>query len=720
MTPDLEPRAQQLYEEGAAMLAASWDDAVSMNRYASHSEVHAPRETLAYAQVLLRAGDADRASRAIRAVLAMQERRETHAHRGNFRWLLEDREINDLNGVEFVLDGLNAIVREPTLPVEVADEVREAIATGLEEIDRLDVHPGYTNIALSDICNSVLGGEAIGDEEYVARGERRLEEWLALTSNTGAPHEYNSPTYIGVDLLRMASLAEETESPEIALKARMAEELLWLHVAAHFHPGLAKLAGPHARAYFDGWTGAGGYLSLILWRLLGDEELRRPTPYAARSREEGHIGVATAALHCPPYIERMLRERAYPFAAQERGDASTGLRITTEMTAWYALGSATRAPTAGEPPEPWGQHNSILLQFRRDVAPGYGTLFARYAADDSTGNGEDWWDEGTFVAAQEGSRLIVASGLRARLRPTSSYRLSVNMLGVAGAEVRVAGRRLDGTEAKLEPGEAVCVAAGDVYVALIPLEPTDMGATEEPIRLLVDGERLSLDVYNYRGPSKAWWEYRSLSGPFYKGNVRNAVIVEVAERAAFGGLDAFAEHVAKAIVADSVDDHYVREIAYASEGGGVVLRYSLLDMTPADAGEGPPARFGARDGSGPQAWLSRDSLMQLGRVKLLAGTEPKWLVADEERGQYAVLRTTAEEMPLWFETGETIVECDAVSLFRMELDEREGVVVFEAAGEFAPIRVRRRGGTLRLIINERDVTDLMTMLDDDTQEFGGL
>ena len=142
---------------------------------------------------------------------------------------------------------------------------------------------------------------------------------------SGAPHEYNSPTYIGVDLLRMASLAEETESPEIALKARMAEEMLWLHVAAHYHPQLAQIAGPHSRAYFDGWTGAGGYLKLLLWRLLGDDNLRRATGYAARSREEAHIGIATTTLHCPAYVERLLRERTFPQIAQETADAGLSL-----------------------------------------------------------------------------------------------------------------------------------------------------------------------------------------------------------------------------------------------------------------------------------------------------------------------------------------------------------------------------------------------------------
>ena len=353
-------------------------------------------------------------------------------------------------------------------------------------------------------------------------------------------------------------------------------------------------------------------------------------------------------------------------------------------------------------------------------------MFARYAADDRTEHGEDWWDEGTFVSAQNGSRAIVAAGLRPRLRATSSYRLSINMLGGTGADIRVAGRPIEASGADgyqtVEPGEAVCIGVGDVFVGLIPLEPTDMGATNDPIRLHVEGDRLALDIYNYRGPAKAWWEYRSLSGPFYKGNVRNAVIIEVAERTAFADVDAFAAHIGNAMVADSVGDDLVREISYASPEGGVTLRYNLLDMTPVGLDpHAPLARFGATNGTGPQAWLSRESLMQLGAVKLLAGTEPKWLVADEDRGHYTIIRPTPEEMPLWFETLNTIVECDSIGLSRMELDEQAGTVDVEAVGEIGPVRVRSRLATsLRLSINGADVTDALTTIDDETREFAGL
>jgi hypothetical protein len=750
MTGDLDPRARQLYEEGATILAARWDDSVAMCRDDDTSGLHSPRATLGYAAVLLREGGAanvERAARAIRAVLALQERREDDAHLGNFRWLLEEPVVRDLNGVEFMLDGLNAIIRMPGLPDDLAAEVRDAIALGLDEIDALDVHPSYTNIYLSDVCNSLLGGETLqaaavetpaGAEGayYVDRGDRRLDDWHAFTDASGAPHEYNSPTYLAVDIMRMAFLAEHTADPDIALKARMAEERLWLHVAAHYHPALAQLAGPHSRSYFDGWTGEGGYLKLILWRLLGDDTLRHPPIYAPRHREEGQTGVALETFHCPDYVQRWLREKRFPFAAHETADEPGGQDLATYMTPSYALGAASHSYRVGAPAEQWESPNGLLLQFRRPQPPGYGTLFTRYVID-GHGHGigdspreEDWPEGGTSVAAQHRNRAIIAYGLRPRLRPTGSYRLTVQVLGAAGAEVRVGGRAVSPSHDAtiVAPGEAVCIGAGDpatgVFVALIPLDPSHMGAAV-PIELRRDGEQLSLDVYNYRGHPKQFWEHRSQAGPFYQGNVRNAVIVEVAERIEFASLDAFADHVASAMVADSVGDDHVREIAYASEGGSIVLRYSLWDMSPAGRTfDGEPyssamARAGALDGGGPQLICSRDSLIQLGRAKLLAGMSAKTLLADDDARRYILLHCNDEDTPLWLETPDTVVECDDFAFGRIDLDDAAGTVAIEAAGSIGPIRIRG-AGAIRMAVNGVDVSGSLIQIADSVREFQGL
>ena len=729
----IEERSQQLYEEGAARLRDAWDEDAGLVRYVTpFGTFHDGRGSLVYADVLLREGatHAATAERILRNVAAMQETRPQDAHYGNFRWLWEDAGVTDLNAVEFVLDGLNALLREHpgALSEESAALIHEMITLGLEEIDRLDVHPSYTNIALSDIGNSVLGGEAIGDRAYVERGRRRLDEWFEFTNRSGAPHEYNSPTYLAVDIMRMAALAEWTRDPEVALKARVAEERLWLHVAAHYHPALAQLAGPHSRSYRDGWTGAGGYLKLILWKLLGDDNLRRATPYFPKGREEGFTGVARTTFHCPDYVLEFLRAPRTAFDARETVDSSRSIDVTTYMTPAYALGSASSSYGVGDPPEPWPQPNALLLHTAREDGPGYGVLFCRYVINDkepgavmheSGRNAEDFWEEGAHVAAQHRNRAIVAYGLRPRTRPAHSYKLTVRMFGIERAWS--GDSPLDGDASRVEPGQPVTIDAGGAFVAVIPLEPSDMGS-DAPVEARIESGALILDIHNYRGADKTFWEHRSQSGPFYRGNIRNAFALEVAGREEFADADAFREHIAAARITDSVDESYAREIVYASDGGSIALRYSLWDMRVIERRANgalltaPMGRFGAIDGGGLQWVQARDAMVELGGARLMAGRAPTWFAADRSRGRYVAVNPSDEPAPLWLETPRSIIECDEIGFARFDLDESRGVLTIDTRALAAPLRLRGPSA-LRLIFNGDDVSDLLRLVGDAVYEY---
>jgi hypothetical protein len=683
-----------------------------MVRTEEDSAYHTPRGTLAYAHVLLRAGDARRAERAIRSVLALQETRPQDAHYGNFRWRLEELCVRDLNGVEFMLDELIELAREhsATLSGGIVEEMRTAIALGLAEIDRLDVHPSYTNIALSDIANSVLGGELLDEARHVARGARKLDEWIAFTNASGAPHEFNSPTYAAVDILRLAAVVRHTRDRRVAVEARIAEERLWLHVAAHYHPGLAQLAGPHSRSYYDGWTGAGGYLKLVLWKLLGDEALRRETPYAPRTREEMHIGVALAELHCPDYVERWLREKRYPFDAREITDAALGIDITTYMTESYALGTMSRDFSVGEPREAWPGLNSLLLHVRRDAPPGYNSLYVRYVVNDkapggSDGHGaEDHWDEGRPVIAQHRHDAIVAYTPLPRARPAHSYKLSVRMLGLSAEdEVWIGDRRVDAWPIPVARGDRILIAAGDAYVALIPLDQTDMGS-DAPIELALSDGVLALDIYNYKGPAKTFWEYRSQSGAFYRGNVRNGFAIEVAERAEFADTATFREHIARSRIDDAVGDHHERNITYESGGNAVALTYSDWDMSLIErriggsAYRAPMARVGAVDGNGPQFLQTTADAFELGGLNVVAQPGPKWLFADADAHRYVFVHPADAVTGLRLTTPATTIECEAFGFGRVDLDEAAGVLNIETTEPPGAIAVRP-AGALQIVLN---------------------
>jgi hypothetical protein len=247
------------------------------------------------------------------------------------------------------------------------------------------------------------------------------------------------------------------------------------------------------------------------------------------------------------------------------------------------------------------------------------------------------------------------------------------------------------------------------------------------IELRRAGDELVLDAYNYRGPAKTFWEQASQAGAFFKGNVRNAVIVEVAAKSEFVDFDAFRRHIAAASVADSVDDEFAREIVYASGGSALSLRYSLWDMSVIERKRDgvpytpPMGRAGATDGTGAQWIQSRDALIELGGAKLMAGRTPKWLFADADSRRWVFVNPSDDAAPVWLETANSTVECEEFAFGRIELDEANGVISIECEDEIAPLRLRA-ASSMRLILNGNDVSASLrpSVFGDGAMEFAGI
>jgi hypothetical protein len=87
-----------------------------------------------------------------------------------------------------------------------------------------------------------------------------------------------------------------------------------------------------------------------------------------------------------------------------------------------------------------------------------------------------------------------------------------------------------------------------------------------------------LEIENYRGPPFTPWDYRSLGGPFFHGNVRNAFIIEVAEQSEYADAAAFRRHIAGARVADDTTEHLVRTISYTGDAASLAMTYDLRTM----------------------------------------------------------------------------------------------------------------------------------------------
>jgi hypothetical protein len=708
-------RSRWLYEAGKGALAARFDPARELIRAETDEGLFYPtRESLKYARYLLHDAappddDCALAARIIGQVLALQERQPGNIHEGGFPWMADDGHVSDLNAVQFLVEELCHIMIESAgkLPAETRAAIEAALRLGLAEIARLDVDPAYTNICLLDCHNSILGGQVLGAPGWVARGARKLARWADEVAASGAPCEYNSPTYAGVDLGALAAIGEWAADPATRLLARLMEERLWLHTALHYHAPTAQLAGPHSRAYHNDVTGGRGALKTVLYKVLGDERLIRKTPFYPLRQGDGNAGVALTTYHPPAPIRALLETPPLPLTVREGADLAGGLDLSTTLTADWALGVASR----GYGP----QADNLLLHYRKEAEPGFGVVFCRFILNDRRLGGSyhatdrtrsnNISDAGDFRGLGAGNKAIGVYGFLPQGENLTAVKLDVFFPGRAGlGRILIGDRPVASLPAEVPPGAPLIVEDGAVYIGIRPTRHSNLGRAA-PVRLEEDGGDLVLSIVIYEGPAKRFWEYAALAGPFYRGNIECGLILEVAGRDEFASAGAFAAHLAAARVEDAVVEG-TRHIRYRSGGDDLTLRYRLADMAVVERrvnGEAVApvpldAPCAAQRGAAP---------LTLGPIRLDAPVEPaaNWLYTTPDGATVVAGRATAEAGPwaLTLPGGREII-ADRFGLARVEATPGAGRLALDLVAPSGALTLRGWPERPVLTINGTDAS----------------
>lgn len=643
---------RRLFVEGMAAWHARFDEQVGLIEQRTDTGVYHPiRESFGYAYALIQAEGASALPRAvsiIRRALQAQERNPANIHYGGFKWMDEDRGVTDLNAVQFVLEQLLPLLIDygEWLSPEVRTELVESVRLGIAEVVRLNVAVWYTNITLLDILNTVLASQVLGDEGLLERGRQRIDEWITYTNRSGAVPEYNSPTYAAVDLAALAELAHRAFDLTVRVKAQVMEERLWLHTVLHYHHPTAQLAGPHSRAYHNDVTGGICMIKRALFRVLGDERLLRRSTYAPQRQDEGSVVAGRCPYHLPRYLERAMREKPDRFSVAETAVAETGIDLMTFMTPSYALGTAS----VGHHP----QNNRLILYYCVPKPRLVGVLFSRYIVnekvfgsyyhptDRSMANNLN--DEGMFWGVQHQNKSIALYALEPQYEPVHSLKTEVYMLDAAALDevwVNDTPVTLHSTPLRVYPHDAILIADGDVYIAVLPLEPTNLG-DDAPILLSERNGELVLSIYNYyRGEAKRFWEYASLSGPFYRQNIRAGFILEVGDRAEYGDFATFRRHILHSAIEDRLDDS-VRTVRYASGADLLELSVDLhANRLLRRRINGKP--YQAPMLNSPIAVQSTAGEIHVGSAHLTCEAVPAWVVADDVAGCWAAVNPSDNE-----------------------------------------------------------------------------
>ena len=501
--------------------------------------------------------DLELGHKVIEATLACQEMREDDPHYGNFHWMAEDDWVEDLNAVEFCLEHLIPLCLEHGDLVEsgLYKRLLASIRLGLLEVVRLDVHVGYSNIALFDIVNSCLGGELLDDAAIARRGQKKLAAFAVHTDRVGIIQEYNSPTYTPIVIHCLHRLARLSTHEHSRVLARALCARLALSAAAHMSKATGRWAAPHSRAY------QGTVVCEVPAEVL-----------QVRGWVDSQV--------VPDWIGDILDTSADAYEVRETGEKAA---LTTYMSRSFDLGVSS----TGRP----GQANSMMAHYVRPGSERPGVMYTRYLTNDKwfgdfyhatdrimSGN---LLDEGRFFGVQQRSRAI---GL------LSPFRLG-NVESAKGAfiftdrdgcdEIWIDDTRVETLPAAVGPDSVVVIGSGDALFALRPLGRTDLGIGA-PIHLVERGGDLVFEIYNYAGARKGFWELRNPG--FFKGQPRCGVYLEVAERRdhedgrAFGKLVASGvlKDVAEAPFVSDGDDERLWSVEYERDGERVGLEVDLM------------------------------------------------------------------------------------------------------------------------------------------------
>lgn len=632
-----------------------------LSKVTENGVFHESRQGASFAAQLVANGapeDLELAHKVLDVVLGCQERRANDPHYGNFFWMLEDDVVMDLNAVEFNLEHLIPMMLQHAdrLSPEIQARVLDAIRLGLDEIRRLDVLPVYTNIALLDILNTCLGGELLNDADFAQRGYTKLVLWMALTDQQGHPFEYNSPTYSAVTIRALDRLASLTCHGDTRIRARAALARVGLSAALHIHAGTGRWVGPHSRAYHP---------SVVC-------ETEAEVAMLRRWIAEGVL---------PAWIADALDARPATFQVDETAFAERQLAFTTYHSPSFAFGVSVK--------EAGGQSNVIMAHYVRPGAEKPGVLYTRYLTNDKwlgdfyhatdRTKSRNLIEEGEFYGVQQGNRAIglYTLGKAGTLHSAKAAFIWTQREWID--EIWIGDRRVETLPAEVAPGEVIVIGSGDALFAVLPLTRTDLGR-DAPIRLVEREGDLVLELYNYLGAEKGFWEL-NWPGAFYKGKPQCGIYLEVTQRSAYPDGRAFGQAVVSGVVLDKAETPFT----YAAVGERLwTVEYSRAGQTlgiEVDLMAWALKRRWTQDGDlgwpmleSPLARQSRTGHIEVGGATLDCGKESAWLFASPATGRYVAAYHGLLPAPLTLTTPGGTVEVPAMGMGTVVWDNGEVAV----------------------------------------------
>ena len=220
---------------------------------------HHVLSTFRYAKALLNLEDKKLNSKACDAILAgiaQQDTVQGSRTLGVWPYYKEEPLATKRSPADFNMADFNSVVLldiymgyQNQLPVAVKERVKKALILAARSIEKRNMGPGYTNIALMGTYVTYMVSHLFDLADMQTYASSRLKTFYDYTVEKNGFTEYNSPTYTITALDEITRMLQHIVEPEARKMVVEINSIAWDIIARHFHKPSGQWAGPNSRSY---------------------------------------------------------------------------------------------------------------------------------------------------------------------------------------------------------------------------------------------------------------------------------------------------------------------------------------------------------------------------------------------------------------------------------------------------------------------------------------
>jgi hypothetical protein len=406
----------------------------------------------------------------LRRAYATQDMNPDSRTYGQLQWLISDTGITDLNAIDFNTLSLGPIYLRfgDQLSPDFKQEFKPHFAAALVGLHNHLVKVSYTNIWLMNSVCQLLLGHAADDKAAIAEAEHRLDQWIDFTRINGI-HEFESPTYYGVDVNELTAGYHYAADPVDQRKFKTILDYFWTDIAANYFPQAHRLTGAFSRDY--------DFLSAT-----GDLDIWLAAFNWIPTSEMNSFGLDGV------FVLDNFRDGGYAPPQSAVDLANSGPREIVSAydddpmhARWNWIGpSVALGCTSGYYGEQDKLFSAMFAGPRKTpqialIVDGEDSPYGYYRVRDKTNHPKAVHLAANFACVQSGSTALLTLDINPSKLPGYATSVSTNFVIPSEATVSQNGQTITASRADLDRNATITIAdrAGIVSIRLLKAEPVD-------------------------------------------------------------------------------------------------------------------------------------------------------------------------------------------------------------------------------------------------------